>query len=429
MILTFDDGPHPGITEKIIEVLKEHDVPATFFLVGIMMRRYPYLVKKIHENGFEIGNHTYSDIRLTTLTTEDIKKALDSVNDLLEAIIGKKTIFFRPPGGRYDDKVLDIAHEMGFYTVLWTRHVSDTSDNITVEKIIDRATSSPQNTELIMMHDGPEETIVALPKIIEFYKERGYKFTTVSKGTPPMFQNMTTKYVTQDNMHKQLWTTTIPLHNDVNEQIPGSFIATIVVIAFLSGSIYFVKASNKKDRSLKISLVFIDFSSVFIEKIADILNKNNIAATFFIPLDKMGEVNGISGLDDHNLAILGRNGANKDIMGSLSEWKDHLKFLHSSVLPFYYAQSGYEKKDVEKIKENGLIPVDWRIELYDKSESSLEDLRVYLRKKLKDHSIVPLRGDRKQTVDALGGLIKEFVSKGYSFLSLEEYLMRKFDVV
>ena len=130
VILTFDDGPHPITTEKILGILKENDVPATFFLVGKMIEKYPHLVRRIYESGCEIGNHTYSDTRLTSMDRSEVREAMRSVNDLLVEITGKRTCYFRPPGGRLDDTVMDAACDEGCSVVLWTRFVNDTAKSV-----------------------------------------------------------------------------------------------------------------------------------------------------------------------------------------------------------------------------------------------------------------------------------------------------------
>ncbi len=423
VILTFDDGPHPYTTEKILEILNQQEITATFFLVGIMIEKYPHLVKKIYESGCEIGNHTYSDTRLTTLNKMELKDSLNSVNKLLESITGKQTIFFRPPGGRSNKDIIETARKEGYYTVFWTRHVSDTSYGITVEKIIKRATVNPLDTELIMMHDGPPETIEALPEVIRFYKKRGYEFTTVSKVTPPMFKNMNGGAGEVSD-----WPMVLGNANSGEMDWQLYLIGIIALFASIGSTFYFIRYSNSRKMNIHVSIVFLGVGKKYLQDLFKILRDMNIIGTFFLSEKDVGELLDLNNpqIHYHNIAYL-KSSVPGEVKESLIRWKRKLHNSKYSIIPLYYSISGYTKKEIKELKEEGFFPVNWKMAPPDRELNSSHHLIEYVMKKLKNRTVIPIWGDRKLTVEALPDLINEISLKGYSILSLNDYLVKRYN--
>lgn len=429
VILSFDDGPHPGTTEKILEILNEHKVPGTFFLVGKMIEKYPYLVRKIYASGGEIGNHTYSDIRLTELSKEEIKHALNTVSYLLEEIVGKKTRFFRPPGGRLNRKVLNIAHIEGYNAVLWTRYVGDTSKGITSMKIFKRATWNPERIELIMMHDGPRETIRALPRIIRFYQRRGYKFTTVSGITPPLFNNYhITKKTNLSDWPIALWDSENKELNSQQRDIPKKVAGIMALFAWVGSTVFFVRLSgNKRYKKKPVSIVFLGMKKKYIESLFNILDEKNIKGTFFLTEDHVEELNSFENkkIQPHNIAYLKKSDSVK-IKEDLIRWKDKLGVLKSTAVPLCYSANGYSAEEIKDLKEVGYLPIEWKIAPPKKNINTPARLIKYFMKRLQTQKVIPVWGDRKCTIKALPDLITGISKKGYSFFSLNDYVVEKF---
>lgn len=180
LALTFDDGPHPTFTPRLLAFLKKEKVPATFFVVGKMAEKYPSLIRQIDASGHLVGNHTFSHVTLTKIPIIDIATEYRACNDLIERIIGKRPRWCRPPGGDYDKDVIDAATANGMTTVLWTDDPGDyASPGNTV--ITQRTLSRLSNGGILLMHDGIEQTLKVLPQIIETAQKRGFKFVRVDQ--------------------------------------------------------------------------------------------------------------------------------------------------------------------------------------------------------------------------------------------------------
>ncbi len=178
--LTFDDGPHPLYTLKLLAILKRYHVKATFFVVGKMAKRYPDLVRAEERAGHLVANHTYDHLNLTKLKPDQILAQWQENNALLKSIIGKDIKFCRPPGGDYNASVIAAAEQSGLTTVLWTDDPGDYANpgNNTIER---RVLGWIRNGGIILLHDGIQETLDVLPQIIEHLQRNRFKFQTVEE--------------------------------------------------------------------------------------------------------------------------------------------------------------------------------------------------------------------------------------------------------
>ncbi len=125
--LTFDDGPNPVYTPKILSILREAGVTATFFLIGRNAERWPDVVREIHAGGHNIGNHTYTHRRLAEASANVIENEIKRTSAVLADITGESPLFFRPPGGKLDNehRVEDIVNALGLRTVVWNLECGD----------------------------------------------------------------------------------------------------------------------------------------------------------------------------------------------------------------------------------------------------------------------------------------------------------------
>lgn len=178
--LTFDDGPHQEFTPAILNILEEHGVKATFFVVGKMVKINSSLVEAISSAGHEIGNHTYNHFELTKLSKEDIKRELEMVRDEVWEITGERINLFRPPFGRYDTRVSGIADELDYIMVLWTINSGDYGC-FDYKKIRNRVIDNAKPGDIILLHSGVPATLEALPEMIETLRDKGFNFVTVSE--------------------------------------------------------------------------------------------------------------------------------------------------------------------------------------------------------------------------------------------------------
>lgn len=178
--LTFDDGPHPGFTRRLLDILKENDVKATFFIVGKKARIYPQLVLEEVKEGHEIGNHTYDHIDLTSVPLRTAATQIKACGKVIESITGKAPHLFRPPGGNYNSQVIGMADKLGYVTVLWTANAGDCA-NIGKNGILFRLFSRTGNGGILLMHDGIDDTLKILPQVIAKYKRESYRFVTIDE--------------------------------------------------------------------------------------------------------------------------------------------------------------------------------------------------------------------------------------------------------
>lgn len=178
--LTFDDGPHLDFTPKLLAVLKQCNVKATFFVVGEMAEKYPNLVRAEIAAGHCVGNHTYHHVNLNKIPPEYVATEIKTCGEVIRSITGKAPHLFRPPGGDYNRQVAQVTVALDYTMVLWTDDPGDYAnpgDDIITSRLLNRVSSGG----IILVHDGSTQTLTALPKIIKNLKDRGYKFVTVDE--------------------------------------------------------------------------------------------------------------------------------------------------------------------------------------------------------------------------------------------------------
>jgi peptidoglycan-N-acetylglucosamine deacetylase len=196
LALTFDDGPDPRWTPAILDILKQENVPATFFIIGKNGQAYPELVRRIVDEGHEIGNHSFTHPNLGEIPLSLTELELNATQRLIESAVGRSTVLFRPPyfGDAEADKPQDVepalvAQKLGYIMVGVRIDPDDwqlpvTADQI-VQRTIDRAMDSNPETrgEIILLHDSGGDrsaTIEALPRLIHELKGRGFRFVAAS---------------------------------------------------------------------------------------------------------------------------------------------------------------------------------------------------------------------------------------------------------
>jgi cellulose synthase/poly-beta-1,6-N-acetylglucosamine synthase-like glycosyltransferase/peptidoglycan/xylan/chitin deacetylase (PgdA/CDA1 family) len=187
--LTFDDGPNPTYTPQVLEILEKYDVPATFFVVGSMVSRYPGIVKDMVDQGNEVGIHTFTHVDLSYQSDARIRREMTQTQLALAGAAGITTTLFRAPYSsetdaidNYSWPVYKTLGEEG-YTSVFVDTDSDDWKKPGVSKIVKWATPSGTSGASVLMHDAGgdrEQTIKALPKYIEKMKAKGYTFTTIS---------------------------------------------------------------------------------------------------------------------------------------------------------------------------------------------------------------------------------------------------------
>jgi cellulose synthase/poly-beta-1,6-N-acetylglucosamine synthase-like glycosyltransferase/peptidoglycan/xylan/chitin deacetylase (PgdA/CDA1 family) len=187
--LTFDDGPDPRWTPKILEILEKHDVPGTFFVVGSMTARYPDAVRDIVAGGNEVGVHTFTHVDLSYQSRARVEREITQTQLALSGAAGINTSLFRAPYSSTPDAIDDyswpVYRRLGAigYTSAFVDTDSEDWQNPGVEKIVENATPEGSKGTSVLFHDSGgdrSQTLAALPEYIEKMKARGYRFTTVS---------------------------------------------------------------------------------------------------------------------------------------------------------------------------------------------------------------------------------------------------------
>jgi len=181
LALTFDDGPYPGYTEKLLNLLESENVKATFFLTGHSANRYPELVKLISKKNHEIGGHTYSHVNVKKMSEKALLNELDMTKSAIEKNSGKRVYLFRPPGGQINTRALKTLHNHGYLTVLWTVLPKDHEPRVMKEDIVNTTLRDAGDTGIILLHSGRERTLEALPEIIWGLRQKGFRFATISE--------------------------------------------------------------------------------------------------------------------------------------------------------------------------------------------------------------------------------------------------------
>lgn len=179
--LTFDDGPHPKLTPQLIDILKSEGVPATFFLLGDQVRKFPGTARAIRDAGFEVANHSYTHAKLTSVSKEQLATEIESTQDIIEEQVGIRPTLFRPPYGATDSRVKQMCEEHRLDIVGWAVDSSDWKRGMTEDSIAERVIRLSRGGSIILLHDIHSRTVRSVPAIIAGLREKGLEFTTVSE--------------------------------------------------------------------------------------------------------------------------------------------------------------------------------------------------------------------------------------------------------
>ena len=182
--LSFDGGPSPT-TPKLLDILEQDGLHATFFVQGKgHIAKYPDILRRIADEGHEIGNHTWTHPRLTDLDEADARQELTRTQDAIERITGTRPVLMRHPEGRTNRKVAKTCRDLGLAQVLWSVTAKDyeTTDSALITK---RVLDQTHRDGIILLHDLHKGTVPAVPGILKALKQRGYTIVTVSQLLAP----------------------------------------------------------------------------------------------------------------------------------------------------------------------------------------------------------------------------------------------------
>ncbi len=166
--ITFDDGPNPEFTPKVLSLLKEYGAKATFFLIGKNAEKYPELVQQIINEGHTIGSHSFSHSKnFGFFSTEKVAAELKQTNSILKEITGKELKLFRPPFGVTNPNIKKALKNTGYFSIGWSKRSLDTT-NLSEEKILKRITSNLKKGDIILLHDSSAKTVAVLEQLLLF---------------------------------------------------------------------------------------------------------------------------------------------------------------------------------------------------------------------------------------------------------------------
>ncbi len=181
LAMTFDDGPSPTLTPKLLDILKERNIKCTFFLIGQSAARHPDIVRRILAEGHEIGNHTYTHISLTSRSDAQIRTELQKSEDTILKIAGYRPRLIRPPYGATNKRIDQwIYNDFGYSSILWSVDPQDWR-RPGVSVVTSRLINGAHPGAIMLAHDIHPPTITAVVPMFDQLLAKGYRFVTVSQ--------------------------------------------------------------------------------------------------------------------------------------------------------------------------------------------------------------------------------------------------------
>lgn len=185
LYLTFDAGYENGHTSTILDALKKHNVPATFFVVGTYLEGNADLVKRMLEEGHTVGNHTYHHKDMSQLSdVASFSEELTSVEELYKEITGEEmTKFYRPPQGKYSESNLQMAKDLGYKTFFWSLAYVDwyENDQPTKEEAFDKLLTRIHPGAIVLLHSTSATNAEILDELLTKWEEMGYTFHALTE--------------------------------------------------------------------------------------------------------------------------------------------------------------------------------------------------------------------------------------------------------
>jgi peptidoglycan-N-acetylglucosamine deacetylase len=178
--LTFDDGPTPGITDRILDELKRRKLHATFFMIGLRIAAAPDLARRVLAEGHDVGNHTFTHPKLTTLPDHEVEAEIQKTQDILYEVLNHRGAWFRPPYGALRRNQAGIVQKAGLRVVLWNVDSADWSQPGEA-KIAGTVLAETKPGSIILCHDMHRQTADGLGPILDGLFERGFAFATLSE--------------------------------------------------------------------------------------------------------------------------------------------------------------------------------------------------------------------------------------------------------
>ena len=179
--ITFDDGPNPELTPRLLDMLKERGIKATFFVVGKNVEEYPGIVTRMASDGHEVANHSWSHPALTKLGVESFRKQIENTNQAIANATGKRPVLMRPPYGATSVSLNKRLNEQfGLKVILWSVDPLDWKYRNS-DRVYNSIIQNTRPGSIILAHDIHATTVAAMPATLDALLAKGYKFVTVSE--------------------------------------------------------------------------------------------------------------------------------------------------------------------------------------------------------------------------------------------------------
>lgn len=178
--ISFDAAWGNDDTQTLIDILKEYNVPATFFVVGSWVDKYPESVKALSDAGHQVQNHSNTHPHMPQLSKNQMCDELTSCNDKIEKITGVRPTLHRPPYGDYDNALIESVESLNMHTIQWSVDSLDWKDSATADSICRRVTSKVCPGSIVLFHNDADHTPEALPEILKCLKGEGYEFVFIN---------------------------------------------------------------------------------------------------------------------------------------------------------------------------------------------------------------------------------------------------------
>lgn len=192
--LTFDDGPHPRLTPRVLDVLADHGARATFFIIGTAAERHPSLVRRLVDEGHEVGNHTWSHAPMAHIGADAAREEVLRGAAALERLTGQQARWFRSPRGMLNGPILRAAADMDQDIAMWSARAPKASPEPSTRQVTDHLLGALDPGTIYCLHDGTsgrdteerleprrDNELSALPEFLSSAIERGYRFLTLSE--------------------------------------------------------------------------------------------------------------------------------------------------------------------------------------------------------------------------------------------------------
>jgi len=178
--ISFDAAWGDNYTREILDILDKYNIKSSFFLVGFWIDKYPEHVKEIHRRGHDVGNHSTNHPYMTKLSEEEMIKELNITGNKIKELTKEKPILFRPPFGDYNDKLISVCRDNGYYVIQWDVDSLDWKE-MGVQPVVDRVVRNVKNGSIVLFHNNAKFVLEYLPIIIERLQKEGYEILPISR--------------------------------------------------------------------------------------------------------------------------------------------------------------------------------------------------------------------------------------------------------